>query len=344
MNKTRIILWIILSISLLCVGCTGENTAGLQSENGSAQNTDAGIAESANSEKTGAQGEEESAYEVEIEEYGFTLPKLDDFRIELENLIYWTYATAPTKEYPNIYSYLKEKQVLGKSLKVKLSYVKSAINRFGETDDEGRPHYQIYISFPDMQEKEEYMWLCSYNAKGIGDVYEFDAEESYSKQELQEEGEELGGCVDWGETTICIDEEKAEKFVPEEDTSEIRKKIENDCLKEIRDYGEVGECEIYLYDFLPGEEWLHGQILFCNPGKGGYPYAYFTVQILYDGEKMEDYSEIIWHQSSHGPQPDEMTAEDARKISEEYKKEMLPEHCFLAYHIKGDEITSLKQE
>lgn len=343
MNKTKIILLIMMSISLLCVGCIGENTAGLQSKSVSVseKNTDAGISDSVAPEKTDAPGEEESVYELEIK-YGFTLPKVESFRAELEKLIYWTYATVPTKESENIYSYLKENKVLGKSLEVKLSYVKSAINEFGETDKKGRPHYRIYISFPELQEKEEYIWLCSYNAKGICDVYEFDPEESYSEKELQEE--ECGEYIDWGKTTICIDEEKAEQFVPEEDTSGIRKKIETDCLKEIKDYCGTGECEIYLYDFLPGEEWIHGQLLICDPEGGRIPVDNLSVQVCYEGDKMEDYSEILWYQRAGGSGNSGITSEDAREMLEQHKEEMLPEHCFMAYHVKGKEMISLKQK
>lgn len=347
MNRKSSILSLIMILILFCVSCGADNTAGSKSgdTNGSAGGTGsaiiASVSDSAAREKTKEQ-KKEPGYEVEIKKYGFTLPKLDTFREELEDLIYWTHATAPTKEEGNIYEYLKENKALGKNLKVKLSYLKSETSYFDELDEEGRPSYMIYICFPELQEKRQYLWLCSYNARGICDVYEFDAGETISEKELKEGEDEY---VEWGETTICIDEEMAENYILETDTSGLRKQIEKDCLKEIKKYCDNdGEYEIYLYDFLPGEEWIRGRVLNCDPKGGFIPVNWLSVHVCYKGKKMDKYNGIYWHSKSSGTGSDAIISEKALEILKPYQEEMLPEHCFMAYHVKGKKITSLKQE
>ena len=59
---------------------------------------------------------------------------------------------------------------------------------------------------------------------------------------------------------------------------------------------------------------------------------------------MKSYSEIDWYQKSSGTGSDSITKKTAKEMLKQYKEEMLPEHCFMAYHVNGDQITSLKQE
>lgn len=59
---------------------------------------------------------------------------------------------------------------------------------------------------------------------------------------------------------------------------------------------------------------------------------------------MEKYIGISWHSKPSGVGSDTITAKDAYDLLKPYRDEMLPEHCFLAYHVKGKQITSLKQE
>ncbi len=340
--KQKII--IILAVSLFCVSCGAENTAGLQSGDvrGTNRAIETDVLDSAVRGLTEEQGKKEHGYEVEIKKYGFTLPRLETFQEELENLIYWTSAAAPTKEENNIYNYLKGKKALGKDLKVKLSYVRSETGYFDELDEEGRPSYLIYVCFPELQEKEQYLWLCSYNARGICDAYEFDAGETISKKELQE-GE--GEYKDWGETTIYIGEERAENDKPDKDASELRNQIGRDCLREIKElYNDNGEYEIYLYDFLPGDEWIKGRILNCDPKGGFIPVNWISVHVCYKGKKMEKYNGISWYSKPSGVGSDTITSKDAHDIIKPYREEMLPEHCFMAYRVRGKQITSLKQE
>ena len=348
MNRKRIFLIMIMMLSLLCVSCGAENTAGSQpwdassNTRGTGSAIAAGVSESATGEK--AEDKKEPGYEVEIKKYGFTLPKLDAFREELENLIYWTYATAPTKG-DIFYNYLKENKVLGKNLKVKLSYVKSETSYFDELDEEGRPSYIIYSSFPELQEKE--LYLCRYNARGICDVYNFDAGEAISEEELQadEDEEEEYEKTDWGETTIYIDEKKAESYRPEKDTTGMRKQIEKDCMEKIKEYcGDNTDCEIYLYDFLPGDEWIEGEVLNFDTKGGFIPVGQLSVHVCYKGKKMEDYNGIYWHVKPSGTGSDSITREMALEDLEIEREKILPGHCFMAYHVKGDQITSLKQE
>lgn len=323
MKKNRVILPIFMVISLLCASCGAENTTGLHTGNA----TDSSIVSGTAVSDTAVS---DSDHKVENKNYDFTLPKLDVFREELEDVIYWTHATAPTKEEDesNIYSYLKKNKALGKNLKVKLLHSKSLDNDHNNK----YPCYGIYINFPELMEKEQYVGLGNYSAGGMCDVDYFTAGvEIHSKKERQK------NYVDWGETTIYIDEEKAERYVPKEDTSGVREQIKQDCLNEIKKYCDGNEYEIYLHDFLPGDQWIVGEVLYHNP-VGFDVVSYLQIQVYYNGKKMERYSRINWFDDADYAHPEDL--EDLEFAEET----IIPEHCFMAYHVKGDQITSLKQE
>lgn len=339
MNKSFLLVFLITA--LLFVSCGVENTAGSQGE--SSSGSAVAVSGSAVSDKAKDEEKREIRYVDENKKYGIALPEPEFFREELEKIIYWVHATEPTKEPDNMYTYLKKNGGLNRDLKVKLCYAESETSYFDEPDEEGRPCYVIFVCFPELREEEEYIPLGSYNARGACKPYEFefDSGETHSKKQLQKEWKD----VDWGETTIYIDEEKAESYLPEEDASEIRKQIEKDCMKEIKDYcGDNADQEIYLYDFLPGDEWIEGKVLNFGTKGGFIPVGHLSVHVCYKGKKMEKYNGISWHVKPSGTGSDSITQEIAREMLEPYKEEMLPEHCFMAYHVKGDQITSLKQE
>lgn len=337
--------WIVLCLLTgLLAGCGVQNTAGNQT--GSATEGAASVSGSAVRKKP-----EEIHYVAENKEYGIALPELDVFAEELENYIYWTHATNPVKDTEDLYSNLLEEYGPKQDLNMTLFYEEIEDSYFDEVDEEGRRCYHIIVRCQP-QGREAYFELL-YNAKGLG-VYD---RSSHSSELLvkrddfsDEDGEDdfksiqkdCKSYTKWGETVLHIDTSAAEQYVESEEMSRQKEEIRQDCLKEIQTDRKEDQ-EIYIYDFLPGDDWIHGRILYTDLEDGDVPVSWLNIHVCYKGKKMETYNGLIWYpRSSTMFNGGEYSLKAARDTLEELQEEMLPEKCFMAYRIKDGELISLK--
>lgn len=327
-----------LFLVLLCTGCGMQNPAGDQAKN--VTGTAAAV--------SGAAATPTGKKVAENKKYGISLPEAEEFAGELEELVYWSYATRQEEGESNLYSWLEEHKALGRELKVKLYYQEGdKEDGYFDSSDEIRPFYHILACFPEIQEVDNYVGMC-YNARGLVNPDDFDDyDEMDNIEDVLSGGEDGKPYTEWGETTIYVDEMRAKEYVPAKDTSKIRQQIERDCLKEFKKYGEYNEeYEIYLREFLSGDEWMEGVVIQCDPKEGDVPIGWVQTHICYAGKKMEKYKKIVWHVRSstmfNGPEGYSLKA--AKEAVKEQREAMLPENCFLAYRIKGDKMTSLKKE
>lgn len=330
----------------LFAGCALQNQAGDQIE--SATGSAAGVSGSAVREKRETK---KVRYEAENKKYGIALPERDLFMEQLEDLIYRTYITRPTVDESDIYSYLKQHQALNQDIKVTLSYGEEEGGYFDEVDEEGRRYYRVLVHFK-VKGKGVYLPIC-YNARGLF-FYERDPlicedekEDEFGgdEEEYKEIEKESKAYTKWGEAVLCIDESIAAKYVLPSETDPQREQIRKDCLKQIEEYRREGkeyhrDCDIYIYDFQPGDDWLEGRILYTNLQEGDVPVSWLQIHVCYKGKKMETYNGVHWYpRSSGGSGYSLKVAKDELKALQE---EMLPEHCFMAYRIKGGTLRSLK--
>lgn len=316
---------------LMCTGCGDGNAAA-----SSATNSAVSAASTGGTEKTEEHNKNEIRYAVENKEYGLAFPEAEYFKEELEELLYYACVSAYHKETTLFYDYLKKNGILGKEQKVILFYDEGKESYFDEADEIDRPYYDIYLWFPGIGKKQSYIRLCSYNARGACDIVDGESMDTFSK--------ERKGWKKWGETTILLDERKAGQKVTVKQTEDFKEQIREDCQKEIKDYcGKEAEYDIYLYDFLPGDEWISGTVVNYN-SNGSWPDADITIHVCYKGKKMEKYNGISWSQRSHGTMLGEVSEEDALAAIMSWRNTVAVENCFLAYRVKGDQIISLKQE
>lgn len=326
----------------LLAGCGWQNQAGDQIE--SATGSAAGV--SGDAVRKEKKKTKKVRYEAENKKYGIALPEKDTFMEELEDLIYRTYATRPTGDATDIYSFLKEHQALDQDVNVTLFYEEEKENYFDEVDEEGRYYYHILVHFK-VQGKGVYLPV-DYNAKGFS-VYGNDqplvceGEKDYDEDEdvYKEIEKDIKKYIKWGESVLHIDESMAEQYVLPEETDPQREQIRKDCLKQIKEYQKEDDmdCEIYIYEFQPGDTWLEGRILYTNLQEGGSPVSWLHIHVCYKGKKMETYNGVHWYPRSSGGGYSLKVAKDELKALQE---EMLPEHCFMAYRIKDGKISSLK--
>lgn len=329
----------------LLAGCALQNQAGDQIE--SATGSAAGVSGSA---VRGKRETKKVRYEAENKKYGIALPEKDTFMEELEDLIYRTYATRPTDDATDIYSFLKEHQALDQDVKVTLFYEEEKENYFDEVDEEGRYYYHILVHFQ-VQGKGVYLPV-DYNARGFS-VYGYDRplvcegeKDDYDEDEdvYKEIEKDIKKYIKWGEAVLHIDESMAEQYVLPEETDPQREQIRKDCLKQIKEYQKDDmDCEIYIYEFQPGDTWLEGRILYTNLQEGDVPVSWLQIHVCYKGKKMETYNGVHWYpRSSGGGGGSGYSLKVAKDELKALQEEMLPEHCFMAYRIKGGTLRSLK--
>ncbi len=327
MNKNgakSILSIMIVSTILLCTGC-GNSSGTTTSATGTA------VMKKAETNKN------EIRYVAEKKEYGLALPEAESFKEELEELLYHACVSAHNDETTCFYDYLKKNGILGKEQKVILYYDEGKGVYFDQADEIDRPYYEIYLDFPEIQgQKQSYIRLCDYNARGACEVMEEESMEIFSK--------ERKSWKKWGETTILLDESKAGQRITEEQEEDVRKQIREDCLEEIREYcGKGEEYDIYLYDFLPGDEWISGIVLDAKPDRN-WPESTLSIHVCYKGKKMEKYNGITWSQKTHGTSLGKVPEEDALATIRSVRNNIIAENCFLACRVKGDQIISLQQE
>ncbi len=329
---------------LLCTGCGMQNSAGDQAKN--VTGTAAAVSGAAATLKISPKGKKV----VENKKYGISLPEAEEFAEELEELVYWSYATRQEEGESNLYSWLEERKALGRELKVKLYYQEGdKDDNYFDSSDEIRPFYYILAWFPEIQEVDNYVGMW-YNARGLVNPDDFNVYDDPDIDDIEDVlsgGEDEEPYTEWGESTIYVDEMRAKEYVPAKDTSKIRQQIERDCLKEFKKYGEYNEeYEIYLREFLPGDQWMEGVVIQCDPKDGDVPIGWVQTHICYAGRKMEKYKKIVWHvrPSTMFNGPEGYSLKAAKEAAKEQREAMLPENCFLAYRIKGDKMTSLKKE
>lgn len=329
LGSIKIILSLLTVCSIvLCTSCGNNGQYASQSQ------STVGASGSAVTEKANVQSPGEIRYVAENKKYGLALPELEYFKEELEELLYRACVSPIQKEKTDLYDFLKKNGMLGKEQKVTLFYEEGKEYIFDEPDEIDRPYYAIYIGFPEIQKKQSYIALCSYNARGACELA--DKVKSFSKGRKK--------WKEWGETTIYLDEEKVGQRIAEEQTEDYRKQIQEDCLKKIKDYcGKGEEYDIYLYDFLPGDQWIKGTVIDCTPD-GDIPDSNIDIHVCYKGKKMEKYNGISWYPKTHGTMVGKVSEEDALTTITSWRNMVATENCFLAYRVKGDQIISLKQE
>lgn len=322
----------------LCVGCGLQNTAGDEADSvsGRAASVTGTAVQSSQTE-----GEKKAIrYVAKDEKYGLALPEADAFGEELENMIYWSYAKRIYEKDDGLYGYLREKKALGRELKIKLSYAKDKeLEMFNELC-EYRPIYLVRLTIPELG--GDTFWL-EYHSSGlasrIGDYSEDDELEDDESEDEEDEDE----SYDWhemGETTICIEEGKAETYEPQENITEEKEKILKDLRKEIAACrGRNEDCAIYLQDFLPGDDSLSGVMLHYD---AEVPISWLTIVIYYT--KQGEYYCLDWHpRTSTMFNGSEYSKEAAKEAIKEQEEAILVDHCLMAYRIKGKEMISLKE-
>lgn len=332
----------ILAIAILaslCVGCGVQNTAGdkVDSVSGGAASVTGTAVQSSQTE-----GEKKTIrYVAKDEKYGLALPEADAFGEELENMIYWSYAKRMYEEDDGLYGYLKEKKALGKELKIKLSYAKDKeLEMFNELC-EYRPRYLVLLTIPELEGDTPVYWL-EYHSSGLASCIE-----DYSEDDELEDEEDEDERLDWhelGETTICIEEEKAEAYEPQEDITEEKEKILKDLKKEIENYKRKDQdCAIYLQDFLPGEDSLSGTILYYDIGEEPTSTIAWLTTLIYYTEQNEYYGLELHPRASTMFNGSAYSKEAAEEAVKEQEEAILVDHCLMAYRIKGNEMISLKE-
>lgn len=322
----------------LLAGCGVQNSAGdqIDSASGRAANV-SGSAVRKEEKET-----KEVRYEAENKEYGIALPEREYVMEDLENLIYWSHATRPTESESDLYSYLEEHQALNQDLKVTLYYGEEEGSYFDEEDEERRRYYRVLVHFQ-LQESGFYLSFY-YNARGLT----FSWGDDLLDEDEEEVKEACKSYTKWGEAVLHIDESAAEQYVLSKEMDPQKEQIRKDCLKQIEEYRKDGkenniDCDIYIYDFQPGDDWLEGRILYTNLQDGDVPVSWLHIHVCYNGKKMEKYNGIMWYPRSstmfNGGEYSLKAAKDALK---ELQDEMLPENCFMAYRIKDGQLSSLK--
>lgn len=337
MNKKHVQQIIAVAIlASLCAGCGVKNTAGdnIDTVSGGAANTTGAAAWSTPKES----GKKKVRYVAEAPEYGLALPEADVFGEELEDMIYWSHAKRIEQGDDRIYGYLKEKKVLGKELKIKLSYAKDRELEMFNDLCEYRPLYLVRLTIPELG--GDTIFYLEYYASGLASCLD-----SYNEEEDDEEEEEDDEVYNWhelGVTTICIEEEKAETYTPQETMTEKKEQIIKDLQKKIATYKRKDQnCAIYLQDFLPGDSYLTGVILNYDIGKEPTSSVDdLTVVVYYTNQN--EYYDMEWHPRGTMFNSERYSQEGAEKMLKEREESILVDRCLMAYRIKGEEMTSLK--
>lgn len=322
----------------LLAGCGVQNLAGDQIDSASGQTASVSGSAVRKEEKE----TKEVRYEAENKEYGIALPERDYFMEDLEDLIYRSHATRPTESESDLYSYLEEHQALNQDLKVTLYYGEEEENFFDEVDEKGRHYYRVLVHF--QVQKSDFYLSVDYNARGLSFSWD-----EYLLDEVREEiEEESKSYTNWGEAVLHIDESAAEQYVLSKEMDPQKEQIRKDCLKQIEEYRKDGkennmDCDIYIYDFQPGDEWIEGRILYTNLQDGDVPVSWLEIHVCYKGKKMEKYNGIMWYPGSSTMfNGGEYSLKAAKDTLKELQDEMLPENCFMAYRIKDGKLSSLK--
>lgn len=279
--------------------------------------------------------EETAAYVAANEKYGIALPEIEVFREELEYLIYWKHwSDIDSQEMECIYSYLEDCKALGKDVKLHLYYkeIDCKITDYLESN-----YYSIALIAPELK-------LCTYvkyNSRGLISDIGDRCEVPKGGFENSKKGK---GYQDYGETVIHIDKEKADSFQPVKVEDAEKQKIIQQIKKEIKEYcGKKADCSIYIQDFLPGSGMLSGYVVY-HKGSGQYlPYGWIQSQMLYSGKKMEKFDTLFWwERPTTAFNGGGYSRKAAKRLAQAQDADARADKCLLAYHIKGNKMTSLK--
>lgn len=289
---------------------------------------------------------------AENPKYNLSLPNAQTFGEIFKDYIYWDYATCISKDSYSIINILKDENCLEKELKMQFYYRECDKD---EMDNGIRNIYNIIVTFPE-QETLSFFSL-DYNANGLSSAYDYDyggwldAIQQMSSQELMEQKEFKEQYTLFGETALTIKGSEADAYEPTDKfetgkKEKILKAIEKSIRKE---YKKEKDLYVFVWDFLPGDTYLSGEIVDLNMTKENtMPLYWIQSAIYYSDKKMEKFDDIYWDirystAYSGASQPNyNPTVKQLKKWAKEERDSVDIDKCILAYHIKDGEFINLK--
>lgn len=301
------------------------------------------------------------SYVAENEKYKLALPDAEHFVRELQDFIYWEYATEIEKDTHGLMSILtnlEENHCLEKELKLHLYYYECDVSKM----DEGLCNfYNVVVTFPEESQMSYYAFY--YNSKGLtldydygyGGWFDEDEEDDISSQELEQKTWFQEQYTFFGETSLTISKTEVENYKvsnhfeageKEEILSAITRAIE-------KEYGKKKNKNMFVYvrDFLPGDSSLSGEVVDLDmTSENDMPLWWIHSGIRYEDEKMVKFDDVYWNVrysttysgaslSDYNP-----TVEQLKEWAKEEKEAVGVEKCILAYQIKDGELIDLKAE
>lgn len=298
------------------------------------------------------------SYVAENEKYALALPNAEQFVRELQDFIYWEYATMIEKDthgFMSVLTNLEENNCLEKELKLHLYYYECDVS---EMDEGIYNYYSIVVLFPEESQMSYYSF--QYTAKGLSSDYDYEYngwfdedEEEVSAQELEEKSWFQEQFTFFGETSLTISKKDAENYkvndyFEEGEKEQLLSAITNAIQKE---YGKKKNKDLFIYvrDFLPGDSNLAGEVVDLDmTSKYDMPLWWIRSLIYYKDAKMEKFDGVYWgvHYSSAysgSGQPNYNPAvAKLKEWAKEEKEAINVEKCILAYQVKNGELVDLK--
>lgn len=308
--------------------------------------------------------QEPISYVAENEKNALALPDAKQFGRELQDFIYWEYATEIDKDAHDgmtILTNLEAGNYLDKKLKLHLYYYECDASEMDEEWDWN--FYDVVVTFPEESQMSYYTFR--YMSKGLSLNYEHgygvyaedgeDEEDDISSSELEQKAWFQKKYTFFGETDLTVSKNEAENY---EVTSRFEEGEKEQILAAItraiqKQYGKkkYRDQVVYVRDFLPGDSQLSGRVVDLDmASKNDMPLYWIQSVIYYSDEKREKFEDICWHVRcstaySGASQPNyNPTVKQLKEWAEGEKECVDVEKCVLAYQITNGELIDLKEK